>query len=91
MGKIFNDIKKVQEFEKDLKKLSKRFRTLEEDLDTFINNQLKLYHKLNIDNSGIFHISNLPLRLLPLRFTLGFGSLACNDNQESIIFLHPIT
>jgi hypothetical protein len=56
--KIFNEINRLPEFEKDLKKL-KRFRTLEEDLETFIRIQLNLYHKQNTDNKGIFPISNL--------------------------------
>lgn len=59
MKKIFNEVKKLAEFEKDLKRLSKKFRTLEEDLETFIHKQLYLYHKLHIDNKGIFHISDL--------------------------------
>ena len=56
--KIFNDIKYLTEFKKDLKKL-KKFRTLQEDLENFIEHQLKLTHKLNIDNKGVFLISNL--------------------------------
>ena len=59
MKKIFNKVKRLVEFEKDLKKLLKKFRTLEEDLETFIQNQLNLYHKLRIDNKGIFPISDL--------------------------------
>ncbi len=62
MKKIFNDVKRPAEFEKDLKKLSKKFRTLEEDLDTFIQKQLNLYHKLRIDNKGIFPISDLGIK-----------------------------
>ncbi len=62
MKKIFNDVKRPAEFEKDLKKLSKKFHTLEEDLDTFIQKQLNLYHKLRIDNKGIFPISDLGIR-----------------------------
>jgi len=56
---IFNDIHKLAEFEKDFKKLAKKFRTLYEDLNTFIANQLKLTHKLNIDNKGVVRISDL--------------------------------
>jgi len=56
--KIFNEIRSLQEFKKDLKKL-RRFRTLKEDLDIFIEKQLRLYHKLKIDNKGIVQISNL--------------------------------
>jgi hypothetical protein len=57
--KIFKDISELQEFKRDLKALSKKFKTLREDLNTFINVQLKLFHKLNIDNKGIIQISNL--------------------------------
>ncbi len=56
---IFNDIRKLPEFEKDFKKLAKKFKTLEEDLNIFIANQLKLTHKLNIDNKGVVRISDL--------------------------------
>ena len=59
MTKIFNDIRKLTEFEKDFKKLAKKFRTLDEDLNTFIANQLKLTHKLKIDNKGVVRISDL--------------------------------
>ena len=59
MKTIFNEVKRLGEFEKDLKKLSKKFRTLEEDLKTFIQKQLFLYHKLHIDNKGVFPISDL--------------------------------
>ncbi len=59
MTKIFNEIRKLTEFEKDFKKLSKSFRTLKEDLSTFIANQLKLTHKLKIDNRGVVRISDL--------------------------------
>lgn len=59
MEKIFNDSKRLPEFENDLKKLSKRFHSLEEDLQVFEERQLKLYHKLHKDNGGIFPISSL--------------------------------
>jgi hypothetical protein len=57
MSKI--EIIHLLEFEKDKRKLSKRFRTLDEDLDTFINVQLKLFHKLGIDNGAVENISDL--------------------------------
>ena len=60
--KTFNKISYIPEFKKDLKKLSKRFRTLEEDLNIFIESQLKIYHKLGIDNQGIFKISDLNIK-----------------------------
>jgi len=56
--KIFNNIIRLSEFEKDLKKL-KRFRTIEEDLEVFIQTQLNLFHKQGIDNKGILRISGL--------------------------------
>lgn len=57
--KTFDAIKRLPEFEKDLKKLLKRFRTLDDDLDIFIKKQLYLYHKLKVDNGGIFPIPGL--------------------------------
>jgi hypothetical protein len=56
---IFNDIRKLAEFEKDFKKLAQKFRTLEDDFNTFITSQLKLTHKKNIDNKGVVRISDL--------------------------------
>jgi len=49
----------LPEFDRDLKKLLKKFKTLEEDLRIFIEKQLNLYHKLGIDNKGIFPIAGL--------------------------------
>ena len=59
--KIFNEFIELPEYAKDLKKLSKKFKTLPEDLETFKNTQLKLYHKLKIDNGGIIRISDLSI------------------------------
>ena len=50
---------RLTEFEKDMKKLLKKYRTLEEDLIVFISTQVFLYHKLNKDNQGVFPISDL--------------------------------
>lgn len=61
MKKIFNEIRELPEFKKDFKKLSKRFSTLKEDLQVFIEKQLNLFHKLSIDNKGVFQISGLPV------------------------------
>jgi len=57
--KIFNEIRKLAEFEKDFKRLAKKFRTLEDDLKTFVAIQLKLTHKRNIDNKGVMRIAGL--------------------------------
>lgn len=59
MTKVFNEIRRHSEFEKDFKKLSERFKTLEDDLETFINNQFKITHKLGINNKGVVQISDL--------------------------------
>jgi hypothetical protein len=56
---IFKEVTRYSEFDRDLKKLLKRFRTLEEDLRIFIEKELYLYHKLKIDNKGIFQITGL--------------------------------
>lgn len=61
MKKIFNKISSLPEFEKDIKKLTKRFKTLKDDLDLLIRTQLNLYHKQKIDNKGIIHISGLKI------------------------------
>ncbi|MEA3295536.1 MAG: hypothetical protein U9Q27_00105 [Patescibacteria group bacterium] len=46
---------------KDLKNLKKNYPTLKQDLEVFINNQLKLSHKLNIENSGTVQISGISI------------------------------
>lgn len=55
----FKQIIQTDTFKKDLKGLKKRFRTLPDDLETFISTQLKLFHKLGIDNGGSKQIPNL--------------------------------
>ncbi len=58
----FSRVSRLPEFDRDLKKLRKRFPTIEEDLETFIQKELFLYHKLNIDNKGVFPIPGLSVR-----------------------------
>jgi mRNA-degrading endonuclease RelE of RelBE toxin-antitoxin system len=43
-------------FKKDLKKLSKRFRTLKEDIEVVKRNVIELYHLHHIDNQSTFPI-----------------------------------
>ncbi len=62
VGALFKKISHVPEFEKDVKKLAKRFSSLEEDLRMFIKIALNAYHKQNIDSRAIFHISDLGIR-----------------------------
>jgi len=85
--KIFNEIKLLPEFDKDLKKL-KKFKTLKDDLDIFIEKQLQLFHKLGIDNKGIVQIPNLGIeypkiykaRKFACRFLKGKGSASYQGN-----------
>jgi len=51
----------LPDFKKDFKKLEKNYPTLKQDLEVFVNTQLKLSHKLNVDNSGIVQISGLSI------------------------------
>lgn len=62
MKKIFSDISRLPEFDKDMERLIKRFRTLEGDLETFIETSLQAYHKLKRDNKGIFQIPGLSIK-----------------------------
>jgi hypothetical protein len=59
MTKIFAKISCRPEFEKDLRSLAKKYKSLEEDLEVFIRTQLNLHHKQNICNHGIVRINNL--------------------------------
>jgi mRNA-degrading endonuclease RelE of RelBE toxin-antitoxin system len=56
----FHEIIRRPEFERDFKKLSKRFRTLDEDLENLIKHQIILLHKVGIDNRGSFQIPGFP-------------------------------
>ena len=53
----------LPDFKKDFKKLEKNYPTLKQDLEVFVNTQLKLSHKLNIDNGGIVQISGLSISI----------------------------
>ncbi len=43
-------------FQKDLKKLLKKYRTLEEDLETVKRDAIELYHLKQIDNQSVFPV-----------------------------------
>lgn len=55
----FANVTRRPEFDRDLKQLLKRYRSLEDDLTVFINTQLVLLHRQKIDNRGIVLINNL--------------------------------
>jgi mRNA-degrading endonuclease RelE of RelBE toxin-antitoxin system len=61
--KVFKEVRRLPEFDKDFKKLAKRFETLNDDIETFINKQLKLTHKLGVDNKGVVIISDLGIEI----------------------------
>lgn len=58
----FKKIDRLEKFQKDLKKLLKRFPTLEDDIFTFVKTQLVAYHKLHVDNHGIFPFEGLGIK-----------------------------
>ena len=58
----FKQITRLPEFERDMKKLIKRFRSLEDDLDNFIKIELRLFHELRIDNKGVVRIAGLGIQ-----------------------------
>ena len=62
MKKIFAEICRTSEFDKDLKKLLKKFKTLDEDLQIFIEKELFLFHKMHVDNRGVFQLTDLEFR-----------------------------
>jgi hypothetical protein len=55
----FREVTSVREFERDFKKLLKRYVTLEEDLSTMLRAQLGAFHKLGLDTGGVFRIDDL--------------------------------
>ena len=59
--KIFGEISRLPEFDNDMKKLLKRFKTLEHDLKIFIKDELNLYHKLEVDNVEVFRVPGLKI------------------------------
>ena len=56
---IFSDIERLPEFERDFKKLLKKFKSLDEDFETFQKTALKAFHKLGQENLGIVQIPGL--------------------------------
>jgi len=58
----FKEIIRLPAFERDFKRLLKRFRSLEDDLDNFIKTELVLFHKLRIDNKGVVQVAGLGIQ-----------------------------
>jgi hypothetical protein len=56
----FREVERLPGFARDLKGLGKRFRTLEEDLTTLVRVQIVPFHKMGVDNKGVFQVTGLP-------------------------------
>jgi len=55
----FKQIEEILEFQKDFKKLYRKYRTLNTDFKRFIETPLESYHHMKIDAKGIFKIREL--------------------------------
>ena len=55
----FSKVVRLPGFEREMKKLLKKYRTLEEDLENLINSALYPYHKMDLSYGGIFPVSYL--------------------------------
>ena len=75
----FRETRRLPEFERDHKRLCKRFRTLEEDLATVLKAQVVLFHKLGIDNKGTCRVSGLPFQLPEIYKVRKFACRARRD------------
>ncbi len=78
------------EFEKDMKRLRKRFRTLNEDLENFIRSALILIYKEGIDYGGITAISDLGIEEPKIYKVRKFASrsLKGKGNQSGIRIIY---
>ena len=62
----FREVVRLPEFEREFKRLLMKHNTLEEDLAKFIYRQLFIYHKLGLDNRGVFPIDDLGSTTAPV-------------------------
>ena len=58
MSQSWLDVRQTKEFTRDIKRLTKRFPSLLDDIETFIDVELKLFHRLGQGNTGIVRISD---------------------------------
>lgn len=59
------DVVRLEEFERDMRRLLRRYSTLEEDLDTLLKTAVVAYHRLG-HNTGIVPIAGLGWTRLPV-------------------------
>lgn len=62
----FNEVVRLAEFDRDLKKLLKKYRTLEEDLSVLIDTALFRFHKIDSAYPYVVRIENLGTVRLPV-------------------------
>jgi mRNA-degrading endonuclease YafQ of YafQ-DinJ toxin-antitoxin module len=62
----FQKVTRLSGFDRDIKKLKRRYRTLEDDLGTLIDTLLFAYHKLPIEVDGVWRIDDLGDIRLPV-------------------------
>jgi hypothetical protein len=62
----FNDVVRLAEFNRDLKRLLKRHRTLEDDLAVLVDTALFAFHKIDRDYPWIVRIDDLGTTRLPV-------------------------
>jgi hypothetical protein len=86
----FSEVRRLPEFSRDLKRLSKRFRTLEDDLQILISAQLFPFHKLGLDNRGTVRIPDLGFPEPPIFKTRKFASrsLPGKGAQSGLRLIH---
>jgi hypothetical protein len=86
----YSDVVRLPEFDRDLKKLKKRYRTIEEDLDTFINTAIKLHDAEN--DMGIVRIPGLGIEHPPVYKCKRFACKALKGKGSRsgirVIFAH---
>lgn len=58
-AKTIRQVTRTPEFERDLKRLIRKFRTLEEDLATFIDYHLEIFHGQGLAVGGIERVAGL--------------------------------
>ena len=60
--KMFKEIIRLQEFEKEIKRFKKKYRTIEDDLEVFIRYSVFPFLKLEKNNKGIVRISDIGIK-----------------------------
>lgn len=90
----FKQIDRTDRFNKDLKKLLKRFPSLEEDLKTLANTLLTLFHIHKIDVDGVERMNNLTFDYPPIYKVTKFACKAlkgkgARSGMRLIYSYHP--